>query len=556
MRYFLLVLLSCTGFSARPPASATRLTPEDPDYARARIDIVKTKANKQPGADSLPSFDFRKYADGKRDAYPALQAACDYCIAHPETCTSLKLPVGTFRISHPLILQKVENGRWAFFNFSLSGATPAKSAVSSYQTTIICDFRSGFGIGIQFGRGISIQNLNIIGKYTFPDHISNSNIATTLYAQWNDNSVEDGRYNPYAGICIDPFCDPAMLKPELGYSGMRSYYLPNTGRGGTSGVEIVQCAIHHFSVGIMLTPNGYTQNDEMINIIDDNIDGVKVAIAIGQDQSKEIHIDRLKVWASTYTILDGLLYGRGTGGGSVMINGMNIAGNVNQLFNLSAGRFPLSARDVYAESLFRIGWVDGWAGCNLDHFQIDLLTGPGLPAADYVFAGTNINWTGGMLRYYDNDFSHRINISGHARLSFRDMTFNNLPITQGLYGIPVNSYPKPAMQNVNLFYNQSRQDTLIELVRFFPEFKLNKSNWTNSFDAGSQAGRFKVGDYILSEGYPGYKYYDTEMEKQNCPTVQQGRVVSITGTRVNLDDVGLNAYSGPSKGRVFICRLK
>ncbi len=111
-------------------------------------------------------------------------------------------------------------------------------------------------------------------------------------------------------------------------------------------------------VGIALTPNEQTQNDEMINIKDDDIEACRVAIAIGQDQSKTIAIEGLKVWASVYTVLDGLSYGRGTGGGSVYCDNWNIAGNVNQLFYLRTDRFPLSARNIYSESLVQ-DWISG-----------------------------------------------------------------------------------------------------------------------------------------------------------------------------------------------------
>ncbi|HEY8734873.1 MAG TPA: glycosyl hydrolase family 28-related protein, partial [Puia sp.] len=235
--------------------------------------------------------DFGAKGDGVADDLIPIQKACNACIAYPATCTSVRLPVGNYRITQPLMLQKIQNGQYAFFTLRLTGDAPNKSASDSWLSRITYDSKSGFAIGVQLGRGITIENITLLGKYQFPYKVTNKNIGSLTFADWNDGSVTDNRNNPYAGIVIDPYANQ------------------NGSSAGTSGVEIKQCAVKQFMVGICLTPNPQTQNDEMINIIDDDIEAVRVAIAIGQDQSKEIHIDRLKCWAATHTILDGVSYG-------------------------------------------------------------------------------------------------------------------------------------------------------------------------------------------------------------------------------------------------------
>ncbi len=512
-----------------------------------------------PCSGILSVKDFGARGNGSTDDFAAIQKACDYIIQHPAVATSLRFPVGTYLISHPIILQHVVQGRWQFFTVRLFGDAPAKSGADGYLSTIKCAFTDGFGIGVQFGRGIQIQNLNIVGSYTFPNQINNYNIGTTLYSAWNNGSVRDSRFAPYAGIVIDPFCDSNFIKPADGYQQLRSQYLPGTGAGGTSGMEISQCGIHQFAVGVMLTPNPRTQNDEMINILDDNIDAVKVAIAIGQDQSKEIHIDRLKVWASTYTILDGLSYGSSNAPCSVMISGMNIAGNVNQLFNINAGRFPLSARDIYAESLFRIGFVHGVAGVNFDNFQIDLLTGPGMPAADYIFAGGPATWKGGMLRYYDGSFNHRMNLS-EMTIKFKDMTMSNPPVTIGLYAYGINGHPTPELENIQMYYGNGtgklkKDFEVLVPFPYVPDFTVDKQKWVASFKIPAGLD-IQAGDYIMASPTDKTGHaYDRAMYNGNCSTIQIGRVVSIKEGTVSLDDVGLNAYPGKDYGAVYIDKI-
>jgi Pectate lyase superfamily protein len=500
--------------------------------------------------------EFGAKGDGLSDDYIAIQNACNYCIMNPAFCTSVRIPVGNYHISHPIILKKVANANWQFFTIKIVGDAPAKSASNEYLSTITATFNSGFAIGIQKGRGIQIENLNISGQYTFPNTINNYNIGTTRYAAWNDGSVHDSRFAPYAGIDIDPFCDSNYITAAEGYPEMRNQYLPGTGRGGTSGVEILQCSIHNFPVGIMLTPNGYTQNDELINIIDDNIDAVKVAIAIGQDQSKTILIENYKCWASTYTILDGLSYGAGTGGGSVYAENWNIAGNANQLFNLNTSRFPLSAKDIFSESLFRLGYVGGGAGSNFINFEIDFLTGPGLPEADYLLIG-QANFYGGMLRYYDNDRGHRLNfVMSTMRycLMFRDMVMNNPPLISGLYGMPFNKWNQPIFDNVAGYYTPFKNnfDTLIQITALPPV--IDRRYWVGTIYGAGLGKKAIIGDYILGEPTSTTcKYYDNE---GYCVTRQIGRVTAIKGDTLILNNVGLNVFSNSAWERMYISRLR
>jgi hypothetical protein len=525
------------------------------------------------GQHALNVKDFGAKGDGRQDDYPAIQKAVDSAIRDPASATSVYFPVGTYRISHPVLLQYVVNSRWKFFSIRLYGETPAKSAPVAYLSSIVCDFKEGFAIGIQFGRGIHIENLRFLGRYTFPATISNKNIGTTPYGAWNNGSVQDGRYAPYAGIVIDPFCDSNQLKAAEGYRFLRDQYLPKTGRGGTSDVEIRQCSVHQFAAGIVLTPNPLTQNDEMINIIDCNIDAVKVAIAIGQDQSKEIHIDRLKCWSSTYTVLDGLHYGRGTGGGSVMINGMNIAGNVNQLFYVRTDRFPLSAKDVFAESLFRIGTVGGAAGASFINFQIDFLTGPGLPAADYLFAGGPAVFNGGMLRFYNGSKTQRM-IFNNARVAFRDMTMSTPPIITSIYGHGLATIPGPLFDNVAIQYSRwfggviGRDQTYPVPYYFMNGVDPLYHNSVYSFKSrnGSAYRIRETQDYedlvpigkanvvIDRNNFTGYFIGHTESlltgdyiltgDLRPAPTAQVGRITAIAHDTVYLDQVGLNMQSG------------
>src|SRR5665213_452160 len=496
------------------------------DTTRVVIGIPDTVRIPDNGEISVKAFGAK--CDGVTDDYLPDSTACSYCMTHPSACSTVTFPVGHSRISRPLIL----SNKGSQFTIHIKGMYPAKEASDNYLSQIICDFKAGPGVGIINGRGIVIENLSIIGKYTFPYSVTNALIGTLKFSDWVDPTIIDSRYNPYAVISIDPY----------------------PGYAGSSGVEIRQCAIKQFMVGIALSSNSSTVNDEMINIIDDDIEAVRVAIAIGQDQSKEIHIDRLKCWASTHTILDGLTYGRGTGGGSVMIEGMNIAGNVNELFHLNTDRFPLSAKDVYSESLFRIGSVGNGAGANFINFQIDFLTGPGLPAADYILSG-QANFYGGMLRYYDGTSPHRLNLS-YITGRFSDLTLNNPPFIVGLYGGSV--YPTPTFDNIHLYNHGTTLapvfDTLIPFQRTAPT--IDRASWlaTIVLPHGTHA---HISDYILgSPESKGRRPYDTDINPGNIATLQIGCIYKLSGDTAFLNDVGVNVWQTTGYDAMYLSRVK
>jgi hypothetical protein len=528
---FLFLLIAACGTAKTttvtpPPVVVVHPEPIKIDTIHKIIAIQDTIRIPNTGSVDIRSFGAK--VDGITDDIIADSTACAFCIANPKTCSEVIFPVGHSRITRPLILSN--NGNQ--FTIHIKGMYPAKEASDGYLSQIICDYKAGPGIGIINGRGIVIENLSIIGKYTFPYSVTNSLIGTLKFSDWVDPTIPDSKYAPYSGITIDPYA----------------------GYAGTSGVEIRQCAIKQFMVGIALSPNQSTVNDEMINIIDCDIEAVRVAIAIGQDQSKTISITGLKVWASVLTVLDGIHYGRGTGGGSVFCENWNIAGNCNELFDLNTDRFPLSAKDIYSESLFRIGNVGNGVGANFINFQIDFLTGAGLPAADYLIAG-QANLYGGMLRYYDNQGNHRMNLSNFGG-SIRDMTLNNQPIIAGLYGSAI---PVPIFDNVHNYYHSGYVNDSSESLYFFhttPTLIVDRNKWTATITVPTNFV-VQVGDYILaSPASTTRTAYDPDINPGNIATIQIGRVVAINGAVLSLDDVGINAYSGIGYDGLYLNRLK
>lgn len=524
----LLFLIGCSGYvsgqdTRMPTAASTKSAIQD----IREISVLSFGAHAGDAFDNSNAFDL----------------AAAYVIEHPAVLT---IPVGNFNISRPWLLQRVVNGANQFFTIHIKGVLSNKSSSNEFLSRITCNYKSGYGIGIELGRGIVIENVTVMGQYAFPYSVTNSNIATLKFSDWVDPTITDTRFSPYAGISIDPL-------PLL-----------QGGRGGTSDVTITNCAVIKWMVGVALTPNNQTLNDEMINILDDDIEACRVAIAIGQDQSKTINIKGLKVWASVHTVLDGLHYGRGTGGGSVFCENWNIAGNVNQLFYLYTDRFPLSCRNIYSESLFRIGTTGCGAGANFTDCQIDFLSGPGWPEADYLLNGC-ANFSGGQLRYYDNSPSHRLNLTTpHTSVKYRDMTLNTPPLIHGLYG-GVATWTEPVFDNVHIYYGPGNggsvtknYDTLLFWnVHDVYALSINRTNWTAYIVGWQMGSKASVGDYVLgSPASTSGWYYDKDLNASHCPTIQIGRVTRISRDSLFLDCVGLNTKPNDGYDGIYIDKIK
>jgi hypothetical protein len=539
MKYLLFILLLGCGTSKPIPQPIPVVIHDTVHVTVTQIDTQRITryfhdtAHQVLGEVSI--IDFGAIAGGFDNAN-VFDSAIAWAITHPCVIT---MPVGAFYTSRPWLWQNIQNGTNRFFTIHLKGQMNNKSSSDEYLTKIIYTGKSGYAIGIQRGRSIVIENITILGQYNFPNYVNNYNIGILHFSDWIDPTITDTRNNPYAAISIDP---------NQNIDGSR---------GGTSDVTIKNCSIKNWMVGIVLSPNGVTQNDEMINILEDDIESVRICVAIGQDQSKTVNIKGLKVWSSVYTVVDGLNYGSGTGGGSVFCENWNIAGNCKELFNLSTGRFPLSCKDIYSESLYRIGYVGSGVGANFINTEIDFLSGPGMPEADYLIQG-QANFYGGMLRYYDGDGGHRLNFAtiGFIRIGFmfRDMTISNLPITQGLYGIPTNYWYSPRFDNTIEYFSgwdmSQKKDTLI--IVSMANLVIDRTKWTGSANISWITPA--VNDYLLAEPtsttatyYDGVGY---------CTTKVLGRVTSVSGNTVTLDHVSINAYSGNNYGRIYIDRIK
>ncbi len=394
---------------------------------------------------------FGATGNGVGDDWYAIQKGITYILNNAAAARTLYFPPGVYLISRPLIIARLTGARYLQASINLLGPANARDlAVGSAR--IIPFYNNSFVIGIQSGKGVEIRNLVLRGRFTFPDRLNAIQVDTLGFNEWTDGSARDNRLSPYAGIVIDPFSDSTVYPHNSDmYPGLHGWCQPGIGRGGSTAVQVIGCSITNFIVGMMITPSNQ-QNGELVDLIDCDLGSNKVGYAMGQAQSKECHVVRLKCWGPTHTLFDNVTYGfrHGDGAAVPMVDGVNIAGSVKQLCRIYAASFGGSFRNVYTEGLFRIGYVGGFATVAFEDCQINFATeSPGKPYPDFFLLGSDVTFHNCMLRSYTGQAGMRLILSG-TNDRFEGGTMNEPPIAVNLDNNAF--YSSPSFENVVMYY--------------------------------------------------------------------------------------------------------
>jgi len=406
----------------------------------------------------------------KGDNWSYLQTAINTCIA--EGIKDIYFSKGNYSISKPLVLEN--DGK--FFSLNLIGEDAAQFNQETSEARIICTFSEGFAIGYQMARSSLIKGLVIYGT----------------------GRGKDERFDVYSGVSIDP------------------YNRKKNGTSGSSGITISNCRIRNFTVGISISQNGVTLNAENIHVEKCSIDGVKVAYATCQRQSKENTVRDLICWENVETVFDGVSYGQGLGV-IPYIDGVNIAGSVYQVFDFGPQLFATSAQKIFAENITRIGnIVDGGVGVTIRDSHFDFNWNK-FPASH--FKGNWITFDNCSMRYYDDKNDKRIIIDG-LNNSFLN-GYTDKPFLMKIAD-------REELHRTNYYFNykcvsgsksrvvaQSEIETFYWLDQQFIDVK------TKTITVTDRPIKAKVGDYIEA-GHPFYPI---------------ARIVGIEGNVIKIDNI-------------------
>lgn len=537
---------------------------------------------------------FGAMGNGSVDDWHAIQKAIDYILNQPSAGRTLYFPAGSYTISRPLIIARLTGNTYRQASIDLVGPASSRD-LGTGSANILPAFNNTFAIGIQSGKGVSVKNLVIRGRFTFPNQLRPIQVDTLSFAQWTDGSSRENPRSPYSGIVIDPFSDSTVYPSNSDmYPGLHAWCPRGFGRGGSTAVQITGCSIINFIVGIMITPSNQ-QNGELVDVIDCDISFNKVGYAMGQAQSKECHVERIKCWGATHTLFDNVNFGfrHGDGAAVPLVDGVNIADAMKQLCCIYSVSFGGTFRNVYAEQLFRIGYAGGPATLSFEDCQLNFSTeSPGIPYPDFFILGSGASFHNCMLRCYTGKPGMRLNLSGSSNY-YEGGTTNEPPIAVNL---DENfTYPSPLFKNVlmyysggilgntntnlvstatsfpfrssngkesdpvyygnsyrfhdtdygvDLVYKLTYNDTYERIVQIngTPAIHVNKSDWTAWFLLNSPTDTFKLrpGDFVLTWRLP---YQDIFM-KIIAPTNPVGIIKSINGDTVRLINLAYGIQEG------------
>jgi hypothetical protein len=221
---------------------------------------------------------------------------------------------------------------------------------------------------VQGGKGVSISHLKLIGpwNYQFKDPYTFYNSSLK---DMPDNGCQNTGNAPNAAIVIDPV---GPKKPAVPYHGLDSAY--RGGRNGSTGIQIHDIFISGWIVGMITSPNGVTQNADLIHASNIQLQNVKIGFAGCQDQEKMNEIDHVEAWGVTHTIFCTGAYGAGSIG-NWHLHHLNIAGWVNQFaYNIQSGYFPSYFDHIFAETLGKLGNISSANGTSFSESSINFAT--------------------------------------------------------------------------------------------------------------------------------------------------------------------------------------
>jgi len=339
------------------------------------------------------------------DDWAAIQKAVDFCTAHNDKYSTVHLGPGIYVISQPIMLYRLAGNGYGFHSTSLEGESTFWESSGS-GTTIQCNFKDKFAIGIQLGKGNRISRLKIIGGFKPPFRDKYSFYRST-FEEFKDPTCRDSDFSPYSGIVIDPFSNSASQVPEDGgYPGYRSWYRGNGASSGSTGISIEDVFISGFVVGLCSAPNSFTRNAELTLINKIQFSNMKLCISGSQDQEKDNVVTNLGCWGVTHTVFGTGLYGAHTPGNWYVEN-CNIAGYVNRLvFNNQAGYFASHFRNIFSESLGCFGMIFSNQSTTVESSELGFAyynheagqyTNPQIDCSGVTFLGCNIRMYGTFL---------------------------------------------------------------------------------------------------------------------------------------------------------------
>jgi hypothetical protein len=264
-------------------------------------------------------------------------------------------------------------------------------------TQLIMNGKSGYGINVQWGKGVTIDGFSIKGKF----NPSNSDFYRKTFETYTDSTITDSTYTPYCGISID--------------------YHTNGSNTGSTGTTIKNCRIFNTCAGVASSPNGVSRNAELTVIERCQFGFNKVAVAGSHDQERNCIVRDCFAWEDVLIFFSSHRYGVGIGGNWILDNN-NIAGRVNTFIEWNGvGRHPMFVTRQNMESLGKFGYMIGYS--KVSDSEIGFVNPASYYAKWHIEAKHGVEFHNCQARHYGEFIP--INIKGDAK--FYNCNFETEP---------------------------------------------------------------------------------------------------------------------------------
>lgn len=346
--------------------------------------------------------------DGNSDSYQ-IQKYINWAIANSQFPV-VNLQGGVYEVQNLRIMwDNNADGNWDFITLTLNGATPTYAVSTSLgQTTIfnVTD-QDGFGIAVQAGRNVYINNISIKSGAPVPGSVKD--MIEWTDAQWL-GTYRNNSFSPHAGIVIDPF--HSTVTGGNRYPNSTAYYT-NSNAAASSMVTMQGVTIYGFVVGVMQNPNASSLNGDNIVMRDSHIEGCRSAWACGQNQSRANYVENLYITGLCKYGVNATEYGSGIGSAPTFTN-LNVGGNgIKYLYRLTGGFSGITFSQGYCENVFSLGTSSSYMPITFENMQIKFAdpTAAGTFSSPVIAEGGKLNFIGGSLRWFNNDKPAALNFN-------------------------------------------------------------------------------------------------------------------------------------------------
>lgn len=294
--------------------------------------------------------------DNVQDDRTYIQQAANRSILNDDLPKHVFFPGGIYSISGGILFKKDSNGdkQPEFFSMKVSGeAGLPYGGVTNSMSRLNCTHSDTFALAFQSAKGLDVEYMELSG--------TNNPSFATAYAAYTDaesgyvtGSCRDNGLSPYAGIVIDPF-GPSSISAGNRYPGYSDEYISGHTTGGSTDINIRRTTINGFTCNVAISPNGSTQNAEIITFRQCKFGRAKVYIAVCQSQSRSVNIEHCSSSGPCLRYVDCSTYGAG-GGPLPNFYGGTIGGTLKYLLYLtSTTQSAAKIEKLFAESLYSLG---------------------------------------------------------------------------------------------------------------------------------------------------------------------------------------------------------